>query len=240
MKCENCGKKISIWQTGYDINGITACFDCYNKDRKKLKQRAKQKGKTQNKRVAANNSASNFQSKSDDDFFTAKGRIRRSTYFFRSLSLAIPSAIISFIARNSQEPGSIVLLVLVTMGLGILQIVQSVKRLHDIDLNGGYVLLGFIPIVNIVFGLYLIFKDGTKGKNEYGKDPKRNERDSKDNSNSPHSAINEKKSKKARSSTNNRAQKHGLDDLEKLADLKNKGIITEEEFAVKKKQILGL
>lgn len=31
-----------------------------------------------------------------------------------------------------------------------------------------------------------------------------------------------------------------LDDLEKLADLKTKGIITEEEFIAKKRQILGL
>ena len=31
-----------------------------------------------------------------------------------------------------------------------------------------------------------------------------------------------------------------LNDLEKLADLKNKGIITEEEFNTKKKQILGI
>jgi Short C-terminal domain len=31
-----------------------------------------------------------------------------------------------------------------------------------------------------------------------------------------------------------------LDDLEKLADLKSKGVITEEEFQAKKKQLLGL
>jgi hypothetical protein len=31
-----------------------------------------------------------------------------------------------------------------------------------------------------------------------------------------------------------------ISDLEKLAELKNKGVITEEEFAAKKKQILGL
>lgn len=31
-----------------------------------------------------------------------------------------------------------------------------------------------------------------------------------------------------------------LDDLEKLAELREKGIITEEEFTLKKKQILGL
>ncbi len=32
----------------------------------------------------------------------------------------------------------------------------------------------------------------------------------------------------------------GLDELEKLAELKEKGIITKEEFDAKKKQILGL
>ena len=33
---------------------------------------------------------------------------------------------------------------------------------------------------------------------------------------------------------------NSLNDLEKLADLKNKGIISEEEFSAKKKQLLGL
>ena len=32
----------------------------------------------------------------------------------------------------------------------------------------------------------------------------------------------------------------GLEDLEKLAELKNKGIISEAEFNLKKKQLLGI
>ena len=36
------------------------------------------------------------------------------------------------------------------------------------------------------------------------------------------------------------ANNSGLNDLEKLADLRDKGIITPEEFETKKKQILGL
>jgi len=39
---------------------------------------------------------------------------------------------------------------------------------------------------------------------------------------------------------NKAAEKGGTDDLEKLAELKAKGVITEEEFAAKKKQILGI
>jgi len=43
------------------------------------------------------------------------------------------------------------------------------------------------------------------------------------------------------SSANNHSnQTNDLNDLEKLAELKTKGIITEEEFALKKKQILGI
>ena len=34
------------------------------------------------------------------------------------------------------------------------------------------ILLLFIPIVNIVFGLYMLFADGTVGPNQYGDDPK--------------------------------------------------------------------
>lgn len=38
----------------------------------------------------------------------------------------------------------------------------------------------------------------------------------------------------------NSEPKHSLNDLGKLAELKEKGIITEEEFSQKKKEILGL
>jgi hypothetical protein len=41
-------------------------------------------------------------------------------------------------------------------------------------------------------------------------------------------------------SSNGNGATDGLDQLEKLADLKAKGIITEQEFAAKKRQLLGL
>jgi hypothetical protein len=39
---------------------------------------------------------------------------------------------------------------------------------------------------------------------------------------------------------NIKANNSGIDDLEKLANLRDKGIITPDEFEAKKKQILGL
>ena len=45
---------------------------------------------------------------------------------------------------------------------------------------------------------------------------------------------------KARSSLTSDSSKRNLDELERLADLRDKKIITEEDFNNKKKQILGL
>lgn len=59
--------------------------------------------------------------------------------------------------------------------LGILLLVNfvahlalGVKRLHDMDLHGSLILLNFVPYLNFLFLLWLIFGPGTKGPNQYG------------------------------------------------------------------------
>lgn len=50
-----------------------------------------------------------------------------------------------------------------------------VRRLHDIGVDGIRVLWGYIPIVNIVGSLYLLYLcciDGQPGVNQYGVNPK--------------------------------------------------------------------
>ncbi|HEX8614480.1 MAG TPA: DUF805 domain-containing protein [Telluria sp.] len=42
------------------------------------------------------------------------------------------------------------------------------RRLHDLNLSGWYGLLQLVPLVNLVFGLWLVFAPGTEGANEYG------------------------------------------------------------------------
>ena len=44
----------------------------------------------------------------------------------------------------------------------------------------------------------------------------------------------------ARMNEGNSPKHNSLDDLEKLAELKSKGIITQEEFDLKKKSLLGI
>jgi len=44
----------------------------------------------------------------------------------------------------------------------------GIRRLHDIDKSGWWILLLLIPIVNIIFGLYILFAKGTEGVNRFG------------------------------------------------------------------------
>lgn len=47
----------------------------------------------------------------------------------------------------------------------------SVRRLHDIGYANTWALFLFLPVINIVFLLFLC-KPGMRGKNEYGEDPR--------------------------------------------------------------------
>ena len=47
----------------------------------------------------------------------------------------------------------------------------TVRRLHDVDKSGWYILLGLIPFV-IFYLIYLYCQPGTAGANRFGPDPK--------------------------------------------------------------------
>lgn len=56
----------------------------------------------------------------------------------------------------------------------VLSIAYSVRRLHDLNHSGWFVLLNFVPFLNIIVGLYLIFAPGTEGSNDFGPAPSPN------------------------------------------------------------------
>ena len=43
-----------------------------------------------------------------------------------------------------------------------------IKRWHDMNRSGWYSLLLFVPFVNIIVGLVMLFVPGTDGPNDYG------------------------------------------------------------------------
>ena len=115
--------------------------------------------------------------------FSFDGRIRRIEYFLSGIvggivfSIAWALGIGTFIlgAGMGSAGGSVFGLLI---GLAALvasmwfSLAQGVKRLHDLDKSGWLILLMFVPIVNALFGLYMLFADGTVGPNQYVEDPK--------------------------------------------------------------------
>ena len=111
--------------------------------------------------------------------FTTVGRINRLRYLKYQVLFTLFSAVIGFALGFvggflSGNPESL----LVTVPTGIWSLVASVggimlgiRRLHDLNKSGWFLLLGLVPFVNIIFVLYLWLAPGTVGWNRYGADP---------------------------------------------------------------------
>ncbi len=53
----------------------------------------------------------------------------------------------------------------------ILSLMFAMRRLHDMNLSGWFVLLMLIPFVSAIFSLVLLFWPGTQGPNRFGPPP---------------------------------------------------------------------
>lgn len=110
-------------------------------------------------------------------FFTSEGRLNRKSYIYRSIFLSAVLCVVQGILTFAVETfGALDLLFsIAAFVLGIFQlaanIMMGVRRLHDLDKCGWWMLLLIVPLVNIFFCLYLLFFKGTEGPNEYGDDP---------------------------------------------------------------------
>ena len=66
----------------------------------------------------------------------------------------------------------VLLIILLYLALYIPTLAVKVRRFHDQDLGGWFVLLGFIPYLGwLIIFIFMCF-DGTAGPNRFGPDPK--------------------------------------------------------------------
>ncbi len=61
---------------------------------------------------------------------------------------------------------------LVGLGLFLPGLAVTVRRLHDTDRRGWWILLGLIPIIGIIVLIVFYCTAGTPGPNRFGPDPK--------------------------------------------------------------------
>ena len=65
-----------------------------------------------------------------------------------------------------------ILLMIYSLGIIIPSIAVLVKRLHDLDKSGWFMLLSSIPIIGGIILIVSLFAEGTRGPNKYSYDPK--------------------------------------------------------------------
>ena len=112
--------------------------------------------------------------------FSTEGRITRSTYWLFSFAyfvLSIIAIVIDLLIGTFDDSTGIGLFTTILALAGAFPaIAVQVKRLHDRDRSGWFLLLGIIPFVSIWVGIELGFLQGTSGSNQYGPDPTRHNR----------------------------------------------------------------
>lgn len=116
------------------------------------------------------------------------GRSRRKEYWMFFLLILIVGVVLAMFtgsfaamtdptsaaAEGAMGAGSIIM-ILFYLAIFIPALAVQVRRFHDQDKSGWFVLLGFIPFVGGIIVLVFMCLEGTKGENRFGPDPKMND-----------------------------------------------------------------
>ena len=105
-----------------------------------------------------------------------EGRSRRKEYWFFSLFNAIFSVVLVIAdllfgtSGGAFSPG--LLSGLYTLGVFLPALAVLVRRLHDTNRSGWWVLISFLPLIGVLVLLFFSLQEGQPGENQYGISPK--------------------------------------------------------------------
>ena len=99
-------------------------------------------------------------------YFVFEGRASRSEYWWFQLIVS-PSYLISEIVESEIS----YFFLGITLFTLIPAISAGVRRLHDTNKSGFFILISFIPFIGGLVLLFFFITEGTKGKNRFGPDP---------------------------------------------------------------------
>jgi uncharacterized membrane protein YhaH (DUF805 family) len=98
------------------------------------------------------------------------GRARRTEYwmfFLFNIIIAIVLAVIEGIIGSPGVLGLIYGLAVLLPGIGV-----SIRRLHDTNRSGWWLLIGLVPVIGAIVLLVFFVQDSQPGENQYGPNPK--------------------------------------------------------------------
>lgn len=114
--------------------------------------------------------------------FTTEGRLNRGRFFKYYILVTLMGATATFVTScmatllTGDPNGALVKTITVIWAIAatVGACMLMVRRLHDLNKNGAFFWVSFIPVVGLIFLVYLFFAEGTIGYNKYGADPLEN------------------------------------------------------------------
>ncbi len=106
-------------------------------------------------------------------YFRIRGRASRSEFWYFQLLLTPMSIFLIFIENSNSDTVIILggLVGILILLLVIPAITVSVRRFHDVNKSGWYLLIELIPFVGWLIVLAMLVEKGTEGKNRFGDYP---------------------------------------------------------------------
>ena len=103
-----------------------------------------------------------------ENYVNFEGRASRSAYWWWFLFAILASA-----AANILDAILGIPLFSVIVGLGLLLpgLAVGVRRLHDTDRSGWWILIGLIPLIGLIVLLVFFVQESDPGPNKYGPPP---------------------------------------------------------------------
>lgn len=125
-----------------------------------------------------NNSADGILNKIKNEYFCFEGRINRKFYITRSLIIAVVVMVLYFIIYAAttdifgimSDFGMMLTLIVQLVGT-VAGISLNIRRFHDFNKSGWWILIFMVPFVNLYFSIKLLCIRGDVGTNNYGADP---------------------------------------------------------------------
>lgn len=144
------------------------------------------------------------------------GRAQRAEYWFFTLFSSLAYIVLAILdglfGLFNLEAGIGLFSGLYSLAVLIPNLSVLFRRLHDTNRSGWWLLIAFIPLIGAIVLLVFLVQD-SKEDNQYGLNPK--------------------------GSSAKMMNDSVIEQLEKLAAMKDKGILSEEEFNTKKSELLG-
>jgi len=110
--------------------------------------------------------------------YSAEGRLNRLKFLKYYLGVTVMGASATFVTScmatllTGDPNGALVSLVTsiwaIAASIGAFMLI--IRRLHDMNKSGWYLLITFVPLIGLIFLIYIFFAPGQVGWNKYGAD----------------------------------------------------------------------